>query len=299
MLRAGALLLALAAGPAIAAQPQTPGDAVRRSLACNGIVPPVEFRDLVAQSSLILTGIADAPPAASSNGDGHRSLHVRVTAVLKGDLAPGEIDIGYYEGPGGTTPATRNMAALTGRPALFHLVRVDGSHAGFYFVHDEEALRPASPANLNGVGQEVARQRNILAHWQPDPAWPNLDEVARLLSSLASLEPGGRFTRMTQERIFVELEALGPEGVLAMIALMDDRRPLAIREISLENHFPGAFEDVRHYGPQVIADALAAILNQVAHEDFGFIYNGGSERERVETINGWRVYAADLACGRR
>ena len=74
-----------------------------------------------------------------------------------------------------------------------------------------------------------------------------------------------------------------------MIMLMNDRRELAIKDISLRNS-PGFFEPFRHYGPEVVADALAAILNQVTGEDFGTIHNGGSEHQRRAAIDGWRVY---------
>ena len=70
---------------------------------------------------------------------------------------------------------------------------------------------------------------------------------------------------------------------------MDDRREVPLKEISLRNE-PGAFESFRHYGPKVVADAIAAILNQITQEDFGTIVHGGSERERKAVIDGWRVY---------
>jgi hypothetical protein len=76
---------------------------------------------------------------------------------------------------------------------------------------------------------------------------------------------------------------------------MDDRRPLAVRRITLANHDPDAFEGLRHYGPELVVDALDAILNQ--NTGFGgFVVNGGSERERQAAVAAWRVYAADLRC---
>ena len=37
-----------------------------------------------------------------------------------------------------------------------------------------------------------------------------------------------------------------------------------------------------------VVDALAAILNQITGQDFGFIYNGATDAERTKAIQGWR-----------
>lgn len=79
-----------------------------------------------------------------------------------------------------------------------------------------------------------------------------------------------------------------------MIDLMDDRRPIPFRTITLENHAPGTLEGLRHYGPELMVDAVAAILNQITGADFGFIYNGASEAERRATVIGWRRYRAQM-----
>jgi hypothetical protein len=49
---------------------------------------------------------------------------------------------------------------------------------------------------------------------------------------------------------------------------MDDRRSLPDPRISLKNKSPQAFEGLRHYGPQEVVDALAAILNQITGQKF-------------------------------
>lgn len=78
----------------------------------------------------------------------------------------------------------------------------------------------------------------------------------------------------TEQQAFVELEALGCPAVPAIIERMDDERHLPDPRISLTNKSPDAFEGKRFYGPQKVVDALAAILNQLTGQDFGFIYNG-------------------------
>jgi hypothetical protein len=94
----------------------------------------------------------------------------------------------------------------------------------------------------------------------------------------------------TEQRAFSELESLGCSAVPAIIKRMDDRRKLPDPRISLRNKSPDAFEGIRHYGPQVVVDALAAILNQITGRHFGFIYNGATEVERTKTIQGWRDF---------
>jgi hypothetical protein len=94
----------------------------------------------------------------------------------------------------------------------------------------------------------------------------------------------------TEHRAFADLEALGCAAVPAMIKRMDDRRKLPDPRILLKNKSPNAFEGIRHYSPEKVVDALAAILNQITGQDFGFIYNGATDKERTKTVQGWRDF---------
>jgi hypothetical protein len=94
----------------------------------------------------------------------------------------------------------------------------------------------------------------------------------------------------TEQQAFADLESLGCPAVPAIIERMDDRRKLPDPRISLRNKSPDAFEGLRHYGPEKVVDALAAILNQITGQHFGFIYNGATDAERVKTIRGWRDF---------
>jgi hypothetical protein len=94
----------------------------------------------------------------------------------------------------------------------------------------------------------------------------------------------------TEQKAFFDLETLGCAAVPATIQRMDDRRTLPDSRISFRNKSPNAFEDVRHYGPVQVVDALAAILNQVTGQDFGFIYNGATDEEREKSVRGWRGF---------
>ncbi len=116
---------------------------------------------------------------------------------------------------------------------------------------------------------------------------PERSDVREIVEEIAALPPG-RASGPRQQALFDQLIAMGPEAVPTLVALMDDRRPLAWSGISLENRAPDAFEAVRHYGPVLMVDALAAVLSQITGEHFGFIYNGATEAERAATVAGWR-----------
>ena len=101
---------------------------------------------------------------------------------------------------------------------------------------------------------------------------------------------GRMMNSATERKAFSDLEALGCPAVPAIIAQMDDRRSLPDKRISLRNKSSDAFEAFRYYGPGQVVDALAAILNQETGQDFGFIYNGGTEAERDNAVRGWRRF---------
>jgi hypothetical protein len=103
----------------------------------------------------------------------------------------------------------------------------------------------------------------------------------------------------TESKAFRDLEGLGCAAVPAIIMRMDDRRSLPNQAISLRNKSPQAFEGIRHYGPEQVVDALAAILNQVTGQDFGFIYNGASSEERSKTVKGWRDFLSSTPASQR
>jgi len=96
--------------------------------------------------------------------------------------------------------------------------------------------------------------------------------------------------KKTEQQAFADLESLGCPAVPTIIERMDDRRKLPDPRISLRNKSPDAFEGLRHYGPEKVVDALAAILNQITGQHFGFIYNGATDAERDKTVRGWRDF---------
>jgi hypothetical protein len=122
---------------------------------------------------------------------------------------------------------------------------------------------------------------------------PHYAAVKTLIDRIAELPPGTS-SEATQARLFARLEALGPSAVPAMIELMDDRRPLRFRSLALTNKSPDAFEGRRFYGPELMVDAIAAVINQITGKHFGFICNGATEAERRAEVSAWRGYSAGI-----
>ena len=90
-----------------------------------------------------------------------------------------------------------------------------------------------------------------------------------------------------EQKAFNELQSLGDQAVPYLVSHLGDVRSLAVKEISLTNKSPDAFEGVRHYGPSTVHDALAAILNQITGQNFVFVYNGATPQEREENHRKW------------
>lgn len=91
----------------------------------------------------------------------------------------------------------------------------------------------------------------------------------------------------TQEQASQDLVELGEEAVPHIVKHLTDYRPLPWQHISLENNFPNSFEGIRHYNPEVVHDALSAILNQITSVHFEFVYNGAPQEVRVRNAQHW------------
>lgn len=117
--------------------------------------------------------------------------------------------------------------------------------------------------------------------------------VERIVYELAipSLSPGPyeEFSGK-QARLMKELEKMGIDAVPYLVDRLDDRRRLPFRYLALENKAINRFEVSRQYSPELVVDAIAALLNQLTGENFEFIYNGGSDISRSDAVKGWRKY---------
>jgi hypothetical protein len=92
----------------------------------------------------------------------------------------------------------------------------------------------------------------------------------------------------TQMEAFSNLEKMGDEAVPYIIGQLDNTNKLPIHSISLTNNWPSAFEGLRHYKPELVQEALAAILNQLTGQHFETIYSGSTAMEREKDLKSWR-----------
>ncbi len=89
------------------------------------------------------------------------------------------------------------------------------------------------------------------------------------------------------QKAFSDMEALGDQAVPYLVAHLGDMRPLATQEITLRNKASDAFESERHYGPETVHDAVAAILSQITGRSFVIVYNGATPQDREENRRKW------------
>ncbi|MDF7774386.1 hypothetical protein P1X14_03935 [Sphingomonas sp. AOB5] len=261
---------------------------VPRSIPCPA---DPELANLLAGSNLVLIGRMTAPAQLAGEAEkpspGYLDIPVVVDGVLKGDAAD-HVSLRFYPKDAPYKPSNDDVLRLTGVPAILFLTRAED---GLYFAgYTPGALTRATDLAVGTTRAEISRQEQIAGAWRIDTRLPRFGEVRTLIARL------GHVRDDAQRSIFEQLEALGSEAVPAIIAQMDDRRPLLTQEISLINHDPDAFEGITHYGPEQVVDALNAVLTHITGVSFGSISNGGSDRERDAAIAGWRVYANDIAC---
>lgn len=255
----------------------------------------IQLANLVSESDLILVGSPSVPvellrSAMLRDSPDYVNVPLLEPTFLKGTENLANLHVRVYPKRTTYAPSPEDILRQMDKPTLFFLTRTDEGPVGLYLFHSLDAVQDASASRLEDVRGELDRQRSVLRGSNIDRSLPHFNEVRQLLSELS------RASAQRQEGIFRQLEALGRNGVPAIVAQMDDHRPLPYPRISLVNHDPNAFEGLRHYGPKLVVDALDAILNQITGFG-GSIVNGGSERERRNAVEAWRVHAADLKCG--
>ena len=247
---------------------------------------------LVAQSDLIIIGVPYVPTDQIEEGLQERASHyitfeVSVKEVLKGERKKDSLEIIYWPVEEIYRPSPLLLRELSEKDSIFFLDEIDDedSKSLNFAGHTPNALQPFDREVVSRLQEEVAYQQTVLKNFETEIKTSELahyEQVKRLIQDLTI----GR----KQLDNFNTLEQLGEEAVPAIIYLMDDFRKLPIKRISLENP-PGFFELQRHYSPERVVDALAAILNQITGTGFGtMIYNGASNKERQRTIDGWRIY---------
>jgi hypothetical protein len=248
-----------------------------------------DFALLVAASNQIVVGRMTITPEVATRIRGKATAYLDIpVAVSQTIRGPQYSNLSFKVYPN-DAPYSPSNAAVLGfgeAPALIFLTRANNQ---LFFAGDTPAaLQPG--ANAAGAVAEVTRQESLLKNWHADNSLPQYRAVHDLIAQL------GTVSGAEQQRVFDRIEALGQQAVPAIVAQMDDRRPLRNRAMALRNHEADAFEGSRYYGPELVVDALSAILNQITGVSFGSIENGASNSDRDAAVAGWRVYAADLSC---
>lgn len=286
------LLPLLAFAMASASTPALPGPPQGTHAECPA---DPELARLMAASELIVIGKTTIPRdalqrAAEQPHGGYVTMPIRVDGVVKGHPPPG-LTLRYFVSEDSFGPKRADLLDMDDRSALFFLTSDDERQEVVYFAgHSPEAIRAATEKVVDAARTEADRQWRIDRGWWIDKNSPHFEEVHKLILKLGVVEDD------RQQKVFDRLEHLGKSAVPAIVALMNDRRPLKTPSIVLQNHAVNRFEAHRHYGPKQVVDVLAAVLNQIAHDSYGFIYNGATTRTRDTTVAGWRVHASDLPC---
>lgn len=253
---------------------------------------------LIAQSHIITTGTLKVPvdqiqSHIKTNHHDYIDLVLNNAVMLKG-AASSTLTVRWHTKTKDYAPSPEQIIALNGKNALLFLVIVEeDSVKGFYFAgYTPKAAANPDNALIEKVNTEISEQKQMLrtfAETLPPASEPLFLKIKKLIDATTR--------KNAQKKAFTQLEELGEKAVPAIIMLMDDRRDLAIPAISLRNKSPEAWEASRHYGPTKIVDAMEAILNQITGYSFGNICNGGTERERQATVDGWRIFLHYLKNG--
>lgn len=163
-----------------------------------------------------------------------------------------------------------------------------GNEFNYYITNDiEDSIVIYDAEYYNYIAKEIDFQNTIInedlyKHFEIDKDINT--EIVQLINNIMDEE--------LEFESFTKLENIGEKGVPYIILALDNFSELPVQCIRTRNNFPDAFEEFAHYGPYLVVDALAAILGQITHTSFGFIYNGDdiTDEERIKTIKGWYIY---------
>ena len=206
-----------------------------------------------------------------------------IDSVLKGDVPSKEIIVNKFIcGKKAPYCNDSNLFLFNGKKSIVLLTL---GYSGGYYLPYSAANSIFPETDKVKIKEEIAKQEEIIGSKVHEKICPTVQYSSEVKSLIDDM-----LVQSKAKDAYVKLEKLGIQGVPAIICQMDDRRELAVKGISLENKSPQAWEAFRHYSPELVVDVLEAILNQITGKSFGEIHNGGSEEERVETVNGWRIY---------
>jgi hypothetical protein len=248
---------------------------------------------LIANSSLIITGKIDVPIAAidqATKTGKHSYVEFKVNNVhtIKGEYRENDIIISYYTEKREYAPYPELIKSLNGKDVLLFLQYVSddyGTSGDYYFAgYSKRSVAAVDKNTIRLIQSEINHQNKILS--------TNLEDIYsdKDFNKKVTLIIEDMLSPKKARNAYKNLEELGDKAVPYIIMNMDDRRELPVKQISLVNKSPNAFEGIRHYGPKQVVDALSAILNQITGESFFSIHNGSSEEVRTEDVKAWKIW---------
>jgi len=219
-------------------------------------------------------------------------IPLKITEIYKGQIDKAPITLKYQAKGRSDAPEPDYVLSLDKKEAIFFLEYNDWpSWKGIYFTSHEpnSALVEFNRRSEATIKSEIKTQAGLISDLKLQNSEPRLhsDEVKELIREM--------FNSNSAARAYSQLAALGKDAAPAIISQMNDFRELPLQEFTLTLQ-PGVHAT---YKPKVVADVLAAILDQTTGECFGRIYNGGSERERQAAIWGWSLWLAKMSREKR
>ena len=225
--------------------------------------------------------------SAKAEGGANVDVEISNDLLLKGEHSFPTVSFQVYVRP--VTSMADELQARNGKKVIAFLAPSDLGPTLFLASKMDDALISATSEMKEAVSEIVEQHQALLNDSTTVCEFDiEVDLKVRELIECMTQDSVSQFASLQK------LESLGTAAVPSLIRYMDDRRPLAESHIALCNYSPDAFELFRQYGPQAVVDALAAILNQLTGDSFGFIYNRRTEEARDQAVRGWRIYAARL-----
>jgi hypothetical protein len=244
--------------------------------------------DAVAEARLVAVGrvLPLRSPQRLRFPRGYRGVRFRIEQKLWGKTAGRYVVVVFHP----ETVSTGLAAALEtegmSTKVLIMPARTWGTRDVFLITGARQYGGPAGASSccVARIAVTLDRIAKVAVAGTREPA-----PIAHLEEVRAALD---RLTIPAQfPQAVVDLCRIGKEGVPALVALMDDGRPVT-EHLVLPNAGPYAFEANRMYGPKKVVDAVAGILNHITGKSFGEISSGDSEEERVATVRAWRAHLA-------
>lgn len=241
----------------------------------------------VLQSSLIV--VADVDVSSIPENIPQKeflSIPILVRDVLKGSTDETNLVLKIW--PEHQKPmAALKTTSPTNAEDRLRLLFVSVEEGGECYLDDsfDNRIQRADEDVLNAAKREIAAQNRALEAFgdfvRPDTL-PHWEAVS---NAVAELTLDSRKQSASVDRIL----GFGLEAVPALVVLMDDRRELPDKSLSLSNSGSNHWEAFRHYGPKTVLDLIDALADHATKIGFGSVVNGGTERERRLAVARWKL----------